>query len=222
MVFSLEMPREQVCKAAAVHRCGESTAVLIKRPQNLTAEDWSRLAVAAQEADSDAGVGRRDTDPTVVAIRAKARRVAASAERGRQAASHGRGGLPAHGRRFRHRGREQQVAANFEETQETGEGPGRGCRRPLADESPIRAEGQGCRTAALGPPGVGRHRAGRRQVIFLHANGQDPEGVVTVIGAKSRTFGTWRTKLHFDAVHTRFLDYDGLGSAAGCRLVIRR
>jgi replicative DNA helicase len=209
LVFSLEMPREQVCKRLLCTEAGVDSRVLIKRPQNLTAEDWSRLAVAAQKLTRTPVWVDDDTDPTVVAIRAKARRVAASAEReGKRLRMVVVDYLQLMGVDSGIESREQQVAANS-----------RGLKKLAKDLDVVvvalsqmnrryEQRGKDAEPQLSDLRESGAIEQDADQVIFLHANGQDPEGVVTVIGAKSRTFGTWRTKLHFDAVHTRFLDYD--------------
>lgn len=209
LVFSLEMPRQQVCKRLLCTEAGVDSRVLIKRPQNLTKDDWSRLGVAAQKLIRTPVWVDDDTDPTIVAIRSKARRVAANAElEGKRLRMIVVDYLQLMGVDGGIDSREQQVAANS-----------RGLKKLAKDLDVVAVvlsqmnrryeqRGKDAEPQLSDLRESGAIEQDADQVIFLHANGQDPQGVITLIGAKSRTFGTWRTKLHFDAVHTKFLDYD--------------
>jgi replicative DNA helicase len=207
LVFSLASPRDAVCRQMLCARAGVDAAAMVTG--RLPAEQWGLVASALPALVKLPVWVDSETEPTLDAVCAKARQVAsAAAESGHPLRMVVVDYLQAMRVDSRPEYREQSVTSNE-----------RGLKRlarelgvvvVLVSEVNRKFEGRGKdaepQLSDLRESGAIEQDAD--QVIFLHANGQDPEGVVTVIGAKSRTFGTWRTKLHFDAVHTRFLDYD--------------
>jgi replicative DNA helicase len=202
-MFSLEMSRWEIGMRLL---CGEARVPWDSiRNKRVGAEDWSRIAQAADSLHEAPLFIVDSGNVTLVDIRAKARRLSARrAGLGMIIVDYLQ--LMSHTRRVDNRQQEiAEISRRSEDARQGARDPGD--RRLAAEPRPRAPSGQAA--AALGPAGVRRDRAGRRRGDVHPPRGRGPgkKGLADLIVAKHRNGPTDTVPLTFLPHLTQFRNH---------------